>query len=174
MDFCKLIVLGRVGQGKDSEKFKLEYTATGVATCRSSVAVSSGQKVDGQWVNKTMWLNLRMFGAQAEKFANSVNTGDAILIDGRLDESSYVDKTGQQRTSQQVIVNSFVITKPKHSENTSHSTEPYGVSPDPEIDPEVSDVLDGMSFSGENTPPPPVTPKNRKAKAGAEEDRVPF
>jgi single stranded DNA-binding protein len=174
-DICELLVTGRIGQGFDSEKFKLEYTATGMASCRSSVAVSKSRKVDDAWVNETMWINLQFFGALAETFSQKFEKGAYVMVRGRWDESKYVDKkTGEQKTSHKLIV-SQIQRVPVRKEQSATTDN---------IDPDVSDVLDNVAAETTTAtvaPPPPPKGRSRAAssKAGVvdssiEEETVPF
>lgn len=161
-DICELLVTGRIGQGFDSEKFKLEYTATGLATCRSSVAVSKSKKVDDAWINETQWVNLQFFGPLAETFATKFEKGAYVLVRGRFDESKYVDKkTGEQKTSYKVIV-SQIQRVPSVKDKPSVSTEDT-------IDQDVSDVMDSIAAEPVAAAPPPP-PRGRSKAASSKPD----
>ncbi len=92
--------------GRDAE---LKHTVTGDAYLSLSVAVSeSWRKPDGDWQEKTHWLELTFWRHQAE-LGCELRKGDPIMVVGRLKNDNWTDKEGQKRSSVKVEVNRFEL-----------------------------------------------------------------
>jgi single-strand DNA-binding protein len=74
-------IVGRVGREPD-----LRFSDRGVAVAKFSVAVSRGKKVNGEWVDTTVWHDLTCFNEVAEHAAESVKKGDEIIAVGFIEE----------------------------------------------------------------------------------------
>ena len=101
-NFC--IFSGNVG--RDPE---LAYTPSGMAVCKTSLAVAQWKK-QGKEV-PPMWKNLVLFGKTAENFSEWIHKGDSILVTGREVEDTYVDKEGKTQRWLTLNVSSFEILK---------------------------------------------------------------
>jgi len=64
----------------------------------------------GEWVNKTLWVNLIFWNKKVELVDNVIKMGMAFSVEGRLNSQSYVDKKGESRISTEVIVNTLELT----------------------------------------------------------------
>jgi len=96
-----LTIIGRVG--KDPE---VRYSASGVATCRFSVAVNRRKKVGEEWTDETLWMDLTCFKDLAENAASSVSKGSEIIAHGYLEEiRTYEKKDGTLGVSLPFIAN---------------------------------------------------------------------
>jgi single-strand DNA-binding protein len=51
----------------------------------------------------TNWFNVTVFGNLAERTKNNVRKGDRVAVQGRMKVSKFTDKTGQDRTSFEII-----------------------------------------------------------------------
>ncbi len=97
----KVILLGNVG--KDPE---IRSTAGGMTIANFSIATSENIKgQDGQWTEKTEWHNLVAFQRTAEIIRDYVKKGSKLYVEGRLQTSSWDDKTtGQKKYKTEIIV----------------------------------------------------------------------
>jgi len=97
----KVILLGNVG--KDPE---IRSTANGMTVANFSIATSENIKgQDGQWTEKTEWHNLVAFQRTAEIIRDYVKKGSKLYVEGRLQTSSWDDKTtGQKKYKTEIIV----------------------------------------------------------------------
>lgn len=76
----------------------LRFTKAGKAVANARVAVNDRINVNGQWRDQTTFLNIVVWGAQAENFAASTAKGTRIMFTGRLDVRSYVPEGGNAAT----------------------------------------------------------------------------
>jgi len=97
----KVILLGNVG--KDPE---IRSTSGGMTVANFSIATSERIKAaDGQYTDKTEWHNLVAFQRLAEIVRDYVKKGSKLYIEGRLQTSSWDDKTsGQKRYKTEIVV----------------------------------------------------------------------
>jgi len=78
---------------------------------RLSIGVHEHYKGNtGEWVNKTLWVNLIFWNKKVELVDDVIKKGMAFSIEGRLNSQSYVDKKGESRISTEVIVNTLELT----------------------------------------------------------------
>ena len=105
MSFCIVTMIGRVGQEP-----KPSMTQSGKATCTFSMAFEEGYKDN----KKTIWMQVSVFGQQAEICNKWVHQGASLAVTGRLGMNEYTDKNGQKVQRPQVIAEhiEFLSSKP--------------------------------------------------------------
>ena len=98
-------LVGKVG--RDPE---LRYSDSGTATCRFSVAVNRGKKVNDQWVDKTTWYDVVVFKELAEHCAESLGKGDEVILEGYVEEPRvYEKKDGTTGVSLPFVANNLGV-----------------------------------------------------------------
>lgn len=81
---------------------EVRYTQSGKAYARMGIAVNRPVK------DKTVdFINLVAWDKTAEIMGKWLSKGSRILVDGRLQTSKYKDKDGNERTSTEVIIDTF-------------------------------------------------------------------
>lgn len=102
----KVILLGNVG--KDPE---IKATASGVVVATFSIATSERFKdKTGNWQDRTEWHNLVAYQRTAEIIRDYVKKGSKLYVEGRLQTSSWDDKTtGQKKYKTEIIVNDLSL-----------------------------------------------------------------
>jgi single-strand DNA-binding protein len=102
----KVILLGNVG--KDPE---IKATPSGVAVATFSIATSERFKdKTGNWQDRTEWHNLVAYQRTAEIIRDYVKKGSKLYVEGRLQTSSWDDKTtGQKRYKTEIIVSDLSL-----------------------------------------------------------------
>ena len=93
------IVVGNLG--KDPE---VRFTQSGRAVANFSVATSeswTGQ--DGNPQERTEWHNIVVWGKQAESCGQYLSKGRQVFVQGRIQNRSYEDKTGNTRYITEII-----------------------------------------------------------------------
>lgn len=81
---------------------EVRYTQSGKAYARMGIAVNRPVK------DKTVdFFNLVAWDKTAEIIGKHMSKGSRILVDGRLQTSKYKDKDGNERTSTEVVVETF-------------------------------------------------------------------
>jgi single-strand DNA-binding protein len=102
----KVILLGNVG--KDPE---IKATPSGTVVATFSIATSERFKdKTGNWQDRTEWHNLVAYQRTAEIIRDYVKKGNKLYVEGRLQTSSWDDKTtGQKRYKTEIIVNDLSL-----------------------------------------------------------------
>jgi single-strand DNA-binding protein len=102
----KVILLGNVG--KDPE---IRATASGMSVANFTLATTDRIKgQDGQYTDKTEWHNLVAFQRTAEIVRDYVKKGNKLYVEGRLQTSSWDDKTtGQKKYRTEIIVSDLSL-----------------------------------------------------------------
>jgi len=102
----KVILIGNLG--KDPE---VKVTPSGTPVAKFTLATNERYKdKNGQWQDRTEWHNLVAWQRTAEIIGEYVKKGSKIYVEGRLQTSSWDDKsTGEKRYRTEIIVNDLVL-----------------------------------------------------------------
>lgn len=75
-----------------------------------SVAVNEFKRYkSGQTSTKTHWHKVIVWGKLAEQVQQHTKKGTKVLIEGKLDTRSFIDKLGKKRTVLQIVAQEVVI-----------------------------------------------------------------
>jgi single-strand DNA-binding protein len=108
--FNKVILLGNLT--RDPE---VRYTPNGIAVASFAIAVNRKYKQGDETKDEVSYIDIVVFGKQAESCGQYINKGDSVLIDGRLQQRRWDDKdSGQKRNKIEVVAQS-VNFMPKRS-----------------------------------------------------------
>lgn len=100
-DLNKVLIAGRLT--RDPE---LKYTASGKPYCRMSIANSRRFKTQGSdsWQEETNFIDVQVWGPQAEYTGQKLHKGNAVIVEGRLRSNEWEDKqSGQKRQRLEVL-----------------------------------------------------------------------
>lgn len=102
----KVFLLGNVG--KDPE---IRSTAGGMTVASFSLATAERAKdPQGNWVDKTEWHNIVCFQRTAEVVRDYVKKGSQLLIEGKITNRSWDDKTsGEKKYRTEIICNELTL-----------------------------------------------------------------
>jgi single-strand DNA-binding protein len=101
----KAILIGRLG--KDPE---MKYTPSGTAVASFSMATNYSVKdEDGNFVDKTDWHNIVVFGRKAEFAGEYLNKGRLIYVEGRIQTRNWEDQNGNKRYITEIIANDIQL-----------------------------------------------------------------
>ena len=134
-DVNSVILVGRL-----VEKPIIKYAASGTAVSNLRIANNIYSK-SSENNTKANFFTVVVFGKQAENCEKYLDKGRQIIINGRLDQSSWEDDSGKKRSTVKVIANSvqFIGGSPS-SKNTISTTEMDQSQDEPMItDTSVSD-----------------------------------
>lgn len=111
MSFNKVILLGNLT--RDPE---IRYTPNSTAVANFPIAVNRKFKQGEETKEEVSYIDITIFGKQAEACGQYLTKGSAVLVDGRLQQRRWDDKdTGQKRSKIEVVAQSvsFINTKKK-------------------------------------------------------------
>lgn len=100
-------ISGRLG--RDAE---LRTTPKGMPVVSFSVCVNTRKRAGDGWEDKPNWVPCVMFGEYAADISSKLVKGDLVIIQGRLNESSW-DKDGQHHSRLEVVVDQIAKTIPR-------------------------------------------------------------
>ena len=109
MQFNKVLIGGNLT--RDPE---LIYTAAGTALCKFGMAMNETFTSNGEKREKTTFVDVVAWGKTAEIIAKHVTQGQPLFIEGKLDYSTWKDKTtGGNRSKLEIKVETFKFIGPK-------------------------------------------------------------
>lgn len=100
--YSQIIVVGNTG--KDAE---IQYTPTGVAVCKFSIAESRYQGKDKD--AKTVWYNCVVWREKTEIASQYIRKGKRLMVIGQIDVNAYINKQGQASASLELTVSEFKL-----------------------------------------------------------------
>ena len=89
---------------------ELRQTPSGKSVCQLGVAVGSSYKdASGEWVEKSSFFDVVVWGAQGENCAKYLAKGNQVAVDGRLDQRSWEAQDGAKRSKVEIIADQVVF-----------------------------------------------------------------
>lgn len=88
--------------GNLTRDVKLEHTPQGTAVTEVGLAVNDRVKKNGEWTDEATFVDITLWGRQAEVAAEYLSKGSSVLIEGRLKLDTW-EKDGQKRSKLRVI-----------------------------------------------------------------------
>jgi single-strand DNA-binding protein len=132
--FNKVILMGNLT--RDPE---VRYTPNGIAVASFAIAVNRKYKQGDETKEEVSYIDIVVFGKQAESCGQYINKGDSVLIDGRLQQRRWETEEGQKRSKVEVVAQS-VNFMPKRS-SAGQSAAAHGhAEPAPEVPVDEGDI----------------------------------
>jgi single-strand DNA-binding protein len=91
----KVFFTGHVGQEP-----KRTSNGTGV---NYSIAVKERTRIDGEWTDKTMWVDIVHWGQNADFAEKWIHKGTKVMIEGRLNINERTDQDGNKKKFTNVV-----------------------------------------------------------------------
>ena len=90
----KVIAVGNLGQDPETK-----FLPSGQAVCNFSIAVSESwkDKQSGEIKERTEWMNIEVWGKQAEACQKYLQKGSQCYVEGQLRTEKWQDKEGKDR-----------------------------------------------------------------------------
>ncbi len=154
--FNRVILAGNLT--RDPE---LRYTPKGTAVSTITLAVNRTYQTDtGERKEEVSFIDVDVWGRQAETLAKFMRKGRPLLIEGRLKQDVWEDKTTHQKQSKlKVVLDNFTFIDSRGPEGGDGNPPPDASRPRPA--PQAAPAVAAPESSGSEAPPP-------------EEDDVPF
>ena len=154
--FNKVILMGNLT--RDPE---LRVTPKGTAVCQLGLAVNSVYKDrEGNSKEEVTFVDIDVFGRQAEVIAKYMSKGRPLLVEGRLKLDSWESKEGEKRNKLKVVLENFQFVGARGEGSGG------------------GDSGGGSSYGDESAPPPRTASRgagaSAKPSANVDEEDVPF
>ena len=113
VSFNKVILIGNLT--KDPE---IRYTPTGTPVASFSIAVNRQYKQGEEKKEEVCYIDIVVFGKQAESCGQYLNKGNGVIVDGRLQQRRWETEDGQKRNKHEVVAQAvrFLPKRPDRSE----------------------------------------------------------
>ncbi len=98
--FNKVLLMGNLT--RDPE---LRFTSNGSALAKFGLAVNRKYKAGEEWKEEVCFVDITVWGKQAENCAEYLSKGRPVFIEGRLQFSSWETDDGQKRNKLEVVAN---------------------------------------------------------------------
>src|SRR4030095_11856015 len=83
---------------------EVRYTSNGTPVAALGLAVNNRiKRSDDSWQDAPCFVDVVVFGIQAEACAKYLNKGDPVLLEGRLQYRTWEDQQGNRRSKHEVI-----------------------------------------------------------------------
>jgi len=155
--FNKVILMGNL-----TRDVELRYIPSGMAVAEIGLAVNDRRKgQNGEWVEETTFVDVTLWGRQAEVAGEYLTKGAPILIEGRLKLHQW-EKDGQKRSKLRVVAENMRMLGGKGGGGGGRSSGP---GPD-ESEYGGDDGGDGGSFRGGSKPAPARSAPSAQRSSG--------
>jgi single-strand DNA-binding protein len=145
MSVNKVILVGRLGRDPESR-----YTASGQQVCNFTLATDETFKDrSGERQKRTEWHRIVIWGKLAEIAQQYLHRGSLVYLEGRIQTRQWDDKSGNKRTTTEVVANTMKMLGPKgESGGAGAGHEP----PEPSMGGEMEEPHGGPQISDEDIP----------------------
>ena len=126
VSYNKVILIGNLT--KDPE---IRYTPSGTPVCNFRLAANHRYKQAEELKEEVCYIDIVVFGKQAENCGQYLNKGQSVLVDGRLQERRWETDDGQKRSKHEIIAQ-MVRFMPRRGETGSAPGKVDTTSPDVE------------------------------------------
>lgn len=96
--FNKVILMGNLT--KDPE---IRYTPSGTPVATFGLAVNRRYKQGEELKDEVCYIDIVVFGKQAEHCGQYLNKGNGVIVDGRLQQRRWETDDGQKRSKHEVV-----------------------------------------------------------------------
>jgi single-strand DNA-binding protein len=138
VSYNKVILIGNLT--KDPE---IRYTPSGTPVANFRLAVNHKYKQGEDLKEEVCYIDIVVFGKQAENCGQFLNKGQSVIVDGRLQERRWETEDGQKRSKHEVVAQT-VRFMPKRGESAVQSAK---AEPGPEeVEPAVGGADNDVPF----------------------------
>lgn len=129
--------------GNLSRDIELKTSKGGKDYCKCSIAVSESYKdQQGNWQDKTEWVNLTVWGSDATYLNKYAGKGSEIFVECKYTLNKYKDKDGNDKQSPEFIVQNVKIFNPRKEHKSAEDLSDVDL---PEVN-NVSKQDDSLPF----------------------------
>jgi single-strand DNA-binding protein len=139
--FNKVILMGNLT--RDPE---IRYTPSGTPVATLGLAVNRRYKQGEELKDEVCYIDVVVFGKQAEHCGQYLNKGHGVIVDGRLQQRRWETDDGQKRSKHEVVAQTinFLPKRPEQSGAGAPSSGKAGSTPDV--------VLQNEEFADQDVP----------------------
>lgn len=108
----------------------LRQTRTGTPVATLRIAFTTQQRLDGAWQERSNYIDVELFGAQAESAARHLTRGRQVAVDGRLEWREYEGRDGVRRQVHRIVADTVQYLPDARPQPVAPATRsPAGTTP---------------------------------------------
>jgi single-strand DNA-binding protein len=159
---------------------ELRQLPSGQAVCRLNLAINRQFKnrQTGDMVQEVCYIDVDVWGPQAESCSNYLQKGRQALVEGRLKLDSWQDNDGNSRSKHSIVADRVVFLSSGQQQDQSEGKEPEALEalePRNQMERELMSQLDQVKTRASKTAEAPKKgPKSVVADAHFLNDEPPF
>ncbi len=104
---------------------ELRYTPQGKSVCKFGIAVNRKYRQAEEMKEEVTFINIVVFGKQADACGQYLNKGNGVLVEGRIQENRWETEEGQKRSRHEVVAQS-VHFMPRKGESSGAGSSSQG------------------------------------------------
>ena len=116
--FNKVILIGNLTRNPE-----LRYTPNGTPVASLGLAVSRRYKQGDELKEEVCFVDIVVFGKQAEHCGQYLNKGSGIIVDGRLQQRRWETEDGQKRSKHEVVAQTVTFMPKRQDSSGGGGTE---------------------------------------------------
>ena len=101
-------LIGFVGTEPD-----IKNSNSGIGTHISIGGQEKFKNRDGTYTERTDWIKITSFGNTAKYVSQFINTGDLVVVEGKLKNNNYTDRNGKKHSEMYVQSNNISLLRKK-------------------------------------------------------------
>ena len=110
----KIILVGNLTRNPE-----IRYTPSGTPVANFGLAVNRRFRQGDDYKEDVCFVDIVVFGKQAEHCGQYLSKGDGAVIDGRLQQRRWETEDGQRRNKHEVVAQSVTFLPKKQSQNVN-------------------------------------------------------
>lgn len=171
--FNRIIIVGNLTRDPDFKQI-----GSGQSVCRLGLASNRQFKnrQSGDMVQEVCYVDVDVWGPQADSCNQYLAKGRQVLIEGRLKLDTWQDAEGQNRSKHSIVADRVVFLS-SGADTSSSDTVDQSIEPRNDVERELMSQLDDIKSraqGGAVTAKPVRTPKAAPVQAASFKDEPPF
>ncbi len=111
---------------------ELRYSSNGKAVAKLPLAINSRYRQGDQYHESVCYIDVVVFGRQAEIAAEHLTLGSPILVEGRLNLATWEGQDGQRKSKHEVIASNVQFLP--RGQGSNRQAEPHDPAENYELD----------------------------------------
>lgn len=125
--FNKVILIGNLTKNPE-----LRYTPSGTPVATFGLAVNRRYRQADDLKEEVCYIDIVVFGKQAEHCGQYLSKGNGVIVDGRLQQRRWETEDGQKRSKHEVVAQTVTFL-PKRQESGGEAGQPDEVGSEEEL-----------------------------------------
>ena len=118
--------------GHLAREVELRYTPKGTPVAKFAIGFNrSYQNAEGNWIEESSFLDVRVWGKQSEICAEKLHKGSPVIVEGYISTSLFTDKENNQRKYVEIVASKVHILEKTAS--AGYEDSPYKPDNSPDV-----------------------------------------